>query len=255
MRTLGTVFTVASLLALPACALLGKKGAPQTESTSSASTADTAAPAEAAPAPAPAPAAPNLEMRKSAQCLDFKPAELTLGTNGQYQVTEGVSKKDYSGFVKRKPGQFTDGCFFALEEPGQCATMLVDRKKYAAIGNSNDWQLQCVFADKPEDGMITNDDIVPYTVTYLTNKDMILKCGHDQGSDYECHDGNNSARGGEYQKRLDAKNQDLLAVCGFGANSYDDAALKNRYVYCSYYNKQTKKVLFAFDYLRAEIKK
>jgi hypothetical protein len=188
--------------------------------------------------------------RATVKCLtDLKIQDLTLGYTKAYKVTEGLSTKDYDGFVGRTPGKIVDGCVIDLQ-PEQCAVMYVDKEKYETFGNSNDWQVQCVQTENPGAGMLPQG-VAPYTVDNVQNKHMMLKCGHDQGEGVECHEGNNSARGGEWQKRLDGKKQEMISFCAWKAHPVEAKDALNKKVYCQYFNKKSGKVLFATEYLLA----
>jgi hypothetical protein len=186
--------------------------------------------------------------RKTLKCLDIKPSDVQLGYVEKYAVTEGMSKKDYGGFLKREKATM-DKCHLPELKTGQCAVMLFPEAALAPLGNSNDWEVQCVLADKPAAGMI-NKEYAPYKVSAVDYKDMILKCGHDQGDAYTCHEGSNSMRGGEWQKQLKEKKATMVSFCAYPAASSDPAEYKGvRYV-CQYYNKKKSAALFTAEYMR-----
>lgn len=225
---------------------------PAAETAAAASTPAEPTPApEAAPIPDPQ---PNPELRKGLQCVDFKPFDIQLGYREDYKVKIGMATETRGGFIKREPAALTDGCMLPELKPSQCAQMLVDKKKFDALGNSNDWKVQCVHADAPDEGVIKNPDLFPYTVQPgpVDYKDMILLCGHDQDPSYACNPGSNSARGGEWQKVMDAKKAIQVSVCAFPDGGLADKAFpKGRYLYCQYYNTKSGKSLIGFEYLRA----
>lgn len=181
--------------------------------------------------------------------MSNKPAKVELGYKKDYTVTEGMSSKKYGGFIERSDAKM-EGCMLPPLAENQCAVLFYPEKKPGEFDNSNDWEVQCVLWDAPEKGMIPKD-YVPYKVSMVDNKDMILKCGHDQGDKLPCSDGNNSARGGELQKQLKDKKQAFLSVCGYAASKSDPKEYQGAKVLCQYYNKPEKKVLFGFEYTRA----
>jgi hypothetical protein len=187
-------------------------------------------------------------VKKGMQCMNIKPASVELGYLKSYKVAEGMSVKEMDGFLDRKTGKL-EGCILPNLEPDQCAVFIYTKPKGLDLTNSNDWELQCVLADAPEKGML-NQDYRPPGMQVVKEKDMLIKCGHDQGK-LECLDGSHSMRGGEFRKRLDAKNQEMLSVCGYRAQSSDPKEYQGVNVVCQYYNKPQKKVLFGFEYNRA----
>ncbi len=192
-------------------------------------------------------AQPNPELRQTLlQCTDAKISQVEHGYVKDYNVTEGLSTTTYSGFIERENVSVTHGCFVGELESNQCAVMQVDTDAYEAMGNWNDWQMQCVYSDRPQAGAIESKDSYPYKADYIALKAMLYKCGHDQGDQYPCHEGNNSTRSGVYQKQY-LKDKTQLSVC---ANTAWDAPAKGQYVYCQYYNKQSKKSLFGFEFLQ-----
>lgn len=188
-------------------------------------------------------------IKKGMKCLGVKPTKVEVGYLKEYKVTEGMSVKTTTGLLERKDAKL-DGCMVPELQPDQCVVLLYPVAELKKLGNSDDFQVQCVLADAPEKGMIANDH-APYKVSMVDNKDMILKCGHDQGEKVECLDGSNSMRGGEFQKRLDAKKLEMLSVCAFRSQSSDPKENQNVKYVCQYFNKPAKKVLFGFEYLRA----
>ncbi len=192
-------------------------------------------------------AQPNLELRKTLlQCTGAELTNLEHGYVKDYQVTEGLSSSSYSGFIERTPATVTHGCFVGELASQQCVVMNVNTDEYEAMGNWNDWQMQCVYSDRPQEGAIESKDSYPYKADYISLKNMLYKCGHDQGDQYPCHEGSNSTRSGIYQKQY-LQDKTMLSVC---ANTAWDAPPEGQYVYCQYYNKKSKKSLFGFEFLQ-----
>ena len=74
---------------------------------------------------------------------------------GNYTFQNGFKKEKRSGLINRKPGELTSGCILPSLESGQVAYMEVDTKAYKALGNSNDWTMQCVRSDDPGAGALS----------------------------------------------------------------------------------------------------
>jgi hypothetical protein len=183
----------------------------------------------------------NPELRNNIlKCMDLKPANIQKGYVESYKVTEGLSSSNYSGLIKREKVQVTNGCFVGELDPLQCVVMTVDEKKFNALGSSNDWELQCVYSDDPS----TAAHEAPKNPNGVSGKEMLLKCGHDQGGNYPCHDGSNSQRSGEYIHKI-IKGKKMLSFCAVSSHDRDFA---DQYVYCQYYNKKAKKSLFALEF-------
>jgi len=187
-------------------------------------------------------------IKKGMVCLDVKPTKVELGVKGDYKVTEGMSVKTMGGLLNRQDSALS-GCMVPELEPAQCVVLFYPKAALDKLGNSNDWQVQCVLADAHDKGMIPND-FAPYTVSTVDNKDMILKCGHDQGDKVGCLDGSHSMRGDEFQKLLKEKGETMLSVCAHRASNTDPKEYQDAKYICQYFNKTAKKVLFGFEYMR-----
>lgn len=199
---------------------------------------------------------PNPELRENVlSCIDgFQPQDVQLGRVGKYKFTEGVSTKERTGFLDRQPLEMTNGCFLGVLQPEQCVAMTVDSKKYAELGNSNEWEVQCIYSDAPGEGAIKNKSMFSYSVDRLSPYYFMFMCGHDQGEGYECAEGSNSMRGIKWREKLEAEGKEQLGFCinrvAYQELSYKkDDFPKGRYLYCQYYNKQTKKSLFGYEFL------
>ena len=127
--------------------------------------------------------------------------------------------------------------------------MEVDTKKYEALGNSNDWSMQCVKSANPGAGAVGDTEgktEYSYSVDYITGKSMLLFCGNSEGIE-ECAEGSNSARSGKWKKKLTNKGKTMLSI---HANTSTLAPKQGEKLYCQYYNQTSGKSLFAFEYLR-----
>jgi|GEM_PF-2540363 len=208
-------------------------------------------PAKAAPPPE-----PNLELRAGLQCIDgVKPMDVQRGVKRDYDVKEGMSVDQRSGFMDREPVTMTNGCFLGELQPNTCFAFTVNEAAYTALGNSNDWAVQCVYSDAPGDGALENKGEYPYQVDNMPGKEMMLLCGHDEGDAYECAEGSNSSRSGEWDKKLDKDGKIQLGFCintkPYQELSYNkDDYPSGRWAYCQYYNSKTKKNMFGYEFLQ-----
>ena len=201
---------------------------------------------------------PNAELRKSLlKCnSSVTPGDVLSGRVGEYKFTEGMNTDERTGFLDRKPIEMTDGCFLGEFKPGECAAWTVNEENYKALGNSNDWEVQCVYSDDPGAGVIKNKGEFPYTLDRMNPHYFMLMCNHDQDESYQCHEGSNSARGGKWREQLDAQGKVQLGFCApeslvYQETSYEDKDYpKGRWVYCQYYNKQSNESMAGFEFLQ-----
>lgn len=260
---LSVVMTCACVIGLGAgCGALGQMaqgGADKPAEKKAELAADDTKTAEPAAEPAadvPEPM-PNAELRTSLlKCNDtVKPMDVQSGRVGQYKFTEGMATSERTGFLDRKPVTMTNGCFLGEMKAGDCFSWTVDEKKYAALGNSNEWEVQCVYSDKPGDGVIKNKSEYPYTMDRLNPHYFMLMCNHDQGDGYECLEGSNSMRGGKWREKLKAQGKVQMGFCAnkyaYQETTYEDKEYpKGRWVYCQYYNKKSNQSMAAFEFLQ-----
>jgi len=239
---------------------LAKASGPKAEGTSQTKGAAEAEPAkeevEEPVVEAPDPE-PNPALRESVlQCIPgLAPKDLMLGRVGKYKFTEGINTSERTGFLDRQPIEMTNDCFIGELQPEQCVAFTFDEKKYAELGNSNEWEMQCIYSDDPQAGAVKNpnerpsqdaEDMSPYY--------FMLMCNHDQDSSYACHEGSNSMRGIKHREELEKKGKQQMGFC-INKKMYQEVTYdvtqypKGRYMYCQYYNKKTNKSAFGFEYL------
>jgi len=186
---------------------------------------------------------------KFIQCAGLELTNVMIGEYGNYYFQQGFKKEKRSGFINRKPVQVTYGCVLPNLQPRQFAYLEVDAKEYESMGSSNDWEMQCVKSADPVAGAVSEQEGVsesPYKVDYLAGKDLLLHCGNDQGIE-ECATGSNSSRSGEWEKKLEQRGKTMLSVT---ATTSTLAPPQGEKLFCHYYNKNSGKSLFAFEYLR-----
>ncbi|MBU2923280.1 hypothetical protein Q4530_16425 [Colwellia sp. 1_MG-2023] len=192
---------------------------------------------------------PDASLTSMTTCTDFKPENIIIGNLGTYTFQKGFSKEKRTGLLNRKPAELTNGCILPSLESRQVAYMEVDTKKYEALGNSNDWSMQCIRSANPGAGALgetERKDEYSYSVDFITGKAMLLHCGNSEGIE-ECAEGSNSSRSGIWDKKLKAKGKTMLSV---HANTSSLAPKQGEKLYCQYYNQTSGKSLFAFEYLR-----
>ncbi|NQZ05730.1 MAG: hypothetical protein HRT35_01085 [Algicola sp.] len=191
---------------------------------------------------------PDDSLTAMTNCTNFKPNNITIGKSGTYTFQKGFSKEKRTGLINRKSASLSNNCILPSLQSREIAYMEVDTKKYKA-GNSNDWSMQCVKSASPGDGAVGDTEgktEYPYTVNVLTGKDMLLFCGNSEGIE-ECAEGSNSNRSGKWKKKLKSKGKTMLSVL---ANTSTLAPEQGEKLYCQYYNQNSGKSLFAFEYLR-----
>jgi len=187
---------------------------------------------------------PNPSLRNDIlNCDDVPLSNVQIGNSANYKVTEGLSSSNYTGFINRRNAEVSNQCFVGVLQSNECVTMEVSKAALDKVTgkDSNNLTMQCVYSDDPSK-MATSE--VPYKADNVPLKNMLLKCGHDQGSEYPCDSGSNSSRSGKYKKDF-LKENVQLSVCGI---SYHQAPKGGQHIYCQYYNKKTQKSIFAFEF-------
>lgn len=193
---------------------------------------------------------PDKSLTDMTSCTSFKPENITIGKIGTYTFQKGFSKEKRTGLINRKSGTLSNGCILPSLQSREIAYMEVDTKAYKA-GNSSDWSMQCVKSANPGAGAVGDTEgktEYPYTVNYITGKDMLLFCGNSEGVE-ECAEGSNSNRSGKWKKKLNSKGKTMLSIL---ANTSTLAPPQGEKLYCQYYNQTSGKSLFAFEYLRLQ---
>lgn len=199
-------------------------------------------------------ASPSLEggpddtLTSMTNCTNFKPGNIIIGKSGTYTFQKGFTKEKRTGLINRKSAELSNGCILPSLQSREIAYMEVDTKAYEA-GGSNDWSMQCVKSANPSAGAVGETEgktEYPYTVNYLTGKDMLLFCGNSEGVE-ECSEGSNSNRSSKWKKKLQSKGKTMLSIL---ANTSTLAPEQGEKLYCQYYNQSSGKSLFAFEYLR-----
>ena len=193
---------------------------------------------------------PDKSLTAMTTCTDVKPENIIIGYNKTYTFQKGFSKEERTGLIERQAGQLTDGCILPSLQPYQIAYMEVDTKEYKKLGNSNDWSMQCLKSENSSAGAVNETEgktEIPYSVSVLSGKAMMLYCGNSEGIE-ECAEGSNSQRSGLWKKKLSKAGKTMLSI---SANTSTLAPKEGEKLYCQYYNHKSGKSLFGFEYLRA----
>jgi hypothetical protein len=193
---------------------------------------------------------PDAKLIKFTKCTVLKPTNIMVGNVGSYTFQEGFNEEQRTGLINRKTGKLTKGCIAPSLMPRQTMYMEVDEKQFKAIGDSNDWKMQCVRSDNPGAGSLDKDESkteYAYPVNQVAGKEMMLHCGHSVEGVSECAEGSNSSRSGKWKKKLQKEGKILLSV--FAKPSLN-APKGGEKLFCQYYNKKARKSLYAFEYIR-----
>lgn len=193
---------------------------------------------------------PSDDLVSFTNCAGLELSNIMVGEYGDYNFKRGFTNEERSGLVNRSKGQVQKGCILPSIPSNKVIYMEVDTQKYEAMGNWNDWEMQCVKSANPGAGAVGESESkseYPYKVDYLAGKDILLHCGHSEKLADECAEGSNSSRSGAYKKQLQSRGKTMLTVLG---NTSTLAPAGGEKLYCQYYNKPSGKSLFAFEYLR-----
>lgn len=193
---------------------------------------------------------PSDKLISFTKCAGLSLSNVMVGELGDYTFQQGFSQEERSGLINRKKGNVSKGCILPSIRSHQAIYLEVDTKKYEAMGNSNNWEMQCVKSANPSEGVVGSSEPkteYPYKVTWLAGKHMMLHCGHSEKHVEGCAEGSNSSRSGKYDKLLKSRGKTMLSIYGTASTL---APASGEKLYCQYYNKPTGKSLFAFEYLR-----
>lgn len=188
---------------------------------------------------------PAANLKALTKCHGASMTNVQVGQYGSYYFQSGMSREERSGFINRRPGSVTDGCILPSLQPKEVVYFEVDESVKRQFSNA---VMQCVRSANPSAGTLQEaKDNYAYHTGFLTGKDVHLHCGNDQNIT-DCGTGKNSARGGQYKKKLRAKGKAMLSV---QATSSLNAPAGGEKLYCQYFNAKTGTSLFAFEYIRA----
>lgn len=192
---------------------------------------------------------PSSSLTSMTNCATLKPSNITIGKLGPYTFQQGFTKEKRTGLIGRKSGSLSNGCILPSLQSREVVYMEVDTAAFNALGSSNDWKMQCVKSANPGAGAVSekeSDNESPKSVSYLSGKDLMLHCGNSEGVS-ECGEGSNSSRSGQWKKKLKSQGKTMLSVL---AVTSPLAPAQGEKLYCQYYNKNSGKSLFAFEYMR-----
>ncbi|MFT5662190.1 MAG: hypothetical protein ACI9TV_002838 [Sulfurimonas sp.] len=188
---------------------------------------------------------PDSSLIELTDCTNLKLTNIMLGYDGTYTFKNGFKTEKRTGFIKREKGKVSHSCVLPSLNPGQSVYLEVDAKKFKALGNSNDWSMQCMKSANPDAGALENE--YPRE-GFLSKKEMMLHCGNSEGVK-ECAKGSNSTRAGAWKKKLNKAGKKMFSLKAIKSPL---AANGGEKVYCQYYNSDSGKSLFAFEYIRTK---
>ena len=193
---------------------------------------------------------PDKSLIAYTECSDLKLSNIMTGYDGKYTFKKGFKTEKRTGFIKREKAEVSNTCILPSLNPQQVLYMEVDEKKFRATGSSNDWSMQCVRSANPEAGALgEKENISEYAkVNYLSKKEMMLHCGNSEGIT-ECAKGSNSSRASAWKKKLKKDGKMMISV---QATKSQLAPKGGEKLYCQYYNSNSGKSLFAFEYIRTK---
>lgn len=188
---------------------------------------------------------PGKNLTGLTECTNLKISNVMLGYDGTYTFKNGFKTEKRSGFIKREKGKASNKCILPSLNPGQSVYLEVDAKKFKALGDSNKWSMQCIKSANPDAGVLENE--FPRE-GFLSEKAMMLHCGNSEGVK-ECAKGSNSSRAGAWKKKLDKNGKRMFSLKAIKTAMAPKGGEK---VYCQYYNSDSGKSLFAFEYIRTK---
>ncbi|MEQ3745083.1 MAG: hypothetical protein ABNH53_02455 [Henriciella sp.] len=183
------------------------------------------------------------------KCAGLSLTNAMIGNVGTYTFQQGFSTEERTGLINRRDAAFSDGCILPSMRAHEAVYMEVDTNAYEAMGNSNDWTMQCLKSAAPSEGAVNDSEPkgeYPYKVTGVSEKDMMLHCGNSEGIS-ECAEGSNSSRASAWSDLVESRGKTMLSVYMTASTLAPAGGEK---LYCQYYNKPSGKSLFAFEYLR-----
>jgi len=188
---------------------------------------------------------PPSSLTSMTQCTNLKISNVMTGYDGTYTFKNGFKTEKRSGFIKREKGKVSKKCILPSLNSGQSLYLEVNEKKFKALGSSNNWSMQCIKSANPDAGVLTSE--YPRE-GFLSEKAMMLHCGNSEGIK-ECAKGSNSSRAGAWKKKLQKSGNMMFS---FKAVTATLAPKGGEKVYCQYYNSDSGKSLFAFEYIRTK---
>lgn len=191
---------------------------------------------------------PSEDLIAFTTCSDIKIENVVVGELGNYTYKKGFSNEELQAFVNRKPNEAKQGCILPSLNSREVMYLEVDSKAFAKTSSS--WEMQCVKSDNPSAGAIDEGrDQYPANVNYLSDKHMMLHCGHDQENVEKCATGKMSDLAAAHDADLKKRGKtsfSFLATVGWNSPNNGEK------LYCQYYNADSGQSLFAFEYLRVK---
>jgi hypothetical protein len=185
------------------------------------------------------------------QCDSLRPSKVTYGKLGDYTFSQGMSTETRTGFINRRDVSFESGCVLPNLETNEIMYLEFDTAKLKAAGHPNGYETQCVKIDDRAYGAVNVTETrseYPSNDSVLGESHMRLACGNSEGIS-ECTNGSNSDRATAADKDLKARGKTALSFMMVPTRRSDTPKSGER-LYCQYYNKNSGKSLFGYEYFR-----
>ncbi|WBY17484.1 hypothetical protein PF049_04850 [Erythrobacteraceae bacterium WH01K] len=173
------------------------------------------------------------------KCSTLELTNVMMGRLGEYTYQEGISTQKRTGLIDREPAAVSDGCILPSMGTYDSIYFEVDEQQYKAMGNSDDWDMQCLdsLTGEPWD-QITLEP----AMNSVKGRNMLLHCGNSEGI-AECATGSNRDRQTAYQKKLKQRGKTAIS---FTMHDYHQES--GRDYYCQFYNRKTGTSLVGFHW-------
>lgn len=185
---------------------------------------------------------PSSDLTSITSCSSLKLSNVMIGQLGDYTFQQGMSKEERSGLINRENVTPTGGCILPGMGTGDAVYFEVDKGQFEAMGNSNDWQLQCI--DSKTRAQEDRTSLRP-SMGNVSGKDVMLHTGNSFGYTPTAT-GTNSNRSNAWKKNLDRRGKAMISF-NFPAYHMDNGTDN----YCQYYHKPSGKSLVAFQWRRS----
>ncbi|MGB3455524.1 MAG: hypothetical protein WBA35_04125, partial [Litorimonas sp.] len=181
----------------------------------------------------------------------LRPSKIVYGKRGDYTFSQGMSTETRTGFIDRREMNFESGCILPNLETNDIMYLEFDEAKLRASGYPNAYETQCVKIDDRAYGAVNVTETAseyPYRDNVLGEALLRLACGNSEGIS-ECTNGSNSDRASAATQDLKARGKTYLSFQMLPTRRGTTPKSGER-LYCQYYNKDSGKSLFGYEYFR-----
>ncbi|MEL6687681.1 MAG: hypothetical protein AAFP97_08665 [Pseudomonadota bacterium] len=185
------------------------------------------------------------------QCDSLRPSKIVYGKLGDYTFSQGMSTEERTGFINRRDVSFESGCILPNLESREVMYLEYDTNALGAAGWPNAYETQCVKIDDRAYGALNTKETrseYPDNEDYLKDAHLRLACGNSEGIS-ECTNGSNSDRATAASKDLKARGKTALSFF-MPTTRRGDTPKSGERLYCQFYNTDSGKSLFGFEYFR-----